>query len=446
MEFPADTRLSGFTGRWPELATIRAEQIPAERTRTFRYCICGGTYENSGSSGLAWTPGDELFFAYGAWTKWNVTPSVVQEAGTLMHEFGHNLGLGHGGLGAQMNVNYKPNYVSIMNYLYQMSGLYRGGAEGIVDYSNGTISGLNESTLSESAGLDPGAAASQFRVKWQSNPSVQPTLSAGTADINLDFNNNNTIDPGTYATRLADMGAGTPSIIHDHNDWGGLDLRGGGHIRPAGAPVSGTGTGGGATVPTPPWLPREAALEVLMQAAAEVKAVAAEAPRAVAAQTGTPVPVRISISNPHDEARSYALTPQLDPGVTVTGLPSTVTVEPRMTLSLTVQATVAGDGNGASAGAPVPAPRPQAAPTHLLQVAVSDQRGDLHNKTRVVVNLVTDARLLPPGTTQSLDGSAAATAHTPTARDTRPYAPPAWGRTGTSRPAPRTPAPGEVTP
>ena len=37
-----------------------------------------------------------------------------------MHEFGHNLGLYHGG---DESTNYKPNYYSIMNYLYQMQGL-----------------------------------------------------------------------------------------------------------------------------------------------------------------------------------------------------------------------------------------------------------------------------------------------------------------------------------
>ena len=42
------------------------------------------------------------------------------QASTLMHEFGHNLGLLHGG---NVDVNFKPNHYSIMNYLYQFSGL-----------------------------------------------------------------------------------------------------------------------------------------------------------------------------------------------------------------------------------------------------------------------------------------------------------------------------------
>ena len=33
-----------------------------------------------------------------------------------MHELGHNLGLEHGG---RDDGNYKPNYLSVMNYLYE---------------------------------------------------------------------------------------------------------------------------------------------------------------------------------------------------------------------------------------------------------------------------------------------------------------------------------------
>src|SRR5438128_225063 len=42
------------------------------------------------------------------------------QSSTLMHELGHNLGLHHGG---DEDTNYKPNYLSIMNYMYQLEGL-----------------------------------------------------------------------------------------------------------------------------------------------------------------------------------------------------------------------------------------------------------------------------------------------------------------------------------
>ncbi len=39
-----------------------------------------------------------------------------EQEGTFMHELGHNLNLRHGGID---NINYKPNYLSIMNYTFQ---------------------------------------------------------------------------------------------------------------------------------------------------------------------------------------------------------------------------------------------------------------------------------------------------------------------------------------
>lgn len=82
-----------------------------------------------------------------------------QQAGTFMHELGHNLGLAHGGdpnlpdnLGL---INHKPNYLSVMNYLFQMRGLILDGREGNFDYSPslpGTFF-LDENNLNEQLGL-----------------------------------------------------------------------------------------------------------------------------------------------------------------------------------------------------------------------------------------------------------------------------------------------------
>ena len=40
------------------------------------------------------------------------------QARSLMHELGHTLGLVHGGNQSLNDLNYKPNYLSVMNYLY----------------------------------------------------------------------------------------------------------------------------------------------------------------------------------------------------------------------------------------------------------------------------------------------------------------------------------------
>lgn len=58
-------------------------------------------------------------------------------ASTLMHEFGHNLGLGHGGGSdsgpGQVDHNCKPNYVSIMSYDHDR--IFRVDGSDIIDYS-----------------------------------------------------------------------------------------------------------------------------------------------------------------------------------------------------------------------------------------------------------------------------------------------------------------------
>ena len=62
--------------------------------------------------------------AMGGWTPPNpviaADPGGVgsrsEQAGTFMHELGHNLGLRHGG---GDNTNCKPHHLSVMNYAYQ---------------------------------------------------------------------------------------------------------------------------------------------------------------------------------------------------------------------------------------------------------------------------------------------------------------------------------------
>ena len=64
-----------------------------------------------------------------------------------MHELGHNLSLEHGGGDA---TNCKPNYLSIMNYLFQFSNFVSGRP---LDYSRSALATLNKETLNEPDGI-----------------------------------------------------------------------------------------------------------------------------------------------------------------------------------------------------------------------------------------------------------------------------------------------------
>jgi uncharacterized repeat protein (TIGR01451 family) len=139
-----------------------------------------------------------------------------QQAGTLMHEFGHTIGLGHGG---SDGFNNKPNYLSVMNYgistgpaatpnSVQFCGVPAvGGLPGGCDYSRIDLADLNEVNppgLDECAGIGLGLGG----VDWNgagglTGGTCAPASGNVQADVNGDFNdanNNNTQDPGEATT------------------------------------------------------------------------------------------------------------------------------------------------------------------------------------------------------------------------------------------------------
>jgi hypothetical protein len=78
-----------------------------------------------------------------------------------MHELGHTLTLAHGGTYYDQNnvasyeVNCKPNYLSVMSYLFQTRGfpLASGQLQPTIDYSGHMLNPLSETALDESAGV-----------------------------------------------------------------------------------------------------------------------------------------------------------------------------------------------------------------------------------------------------------------------------------------------------
>ena len=205
------------------------------RKNIFHYMLFGSSQlvgGGSGSSGRAEIVGNDSIITLGGWgltTSPDANKLINYQAGTIMHEFGHNLGLFHGG---NEDVNYKPNYYSVMNYLYQLNGLsssassigpYQrwlfdttaGSAIGrcsilnspcsnpsqfIIDYSNGSSTSLNETALLESANIGRGADVGVY----------------------ADWDRNGTQNTSTYAL---DINKTSPnSTLTDYNDWANLNL------------------------------------------------------------------------------------------------------------------------------------------------------------------------------------------------------------------------------
>jgi hypothetical protein len=124
------------------------------REPVFHYAIFGAFHDlhdmhgwgaSGNSRGIG---GTDLLVTLGNFTDGVGTPR--EQAGTLMHELGHNLGLRHGGCD---DANSKPGYASVMNYAYQMDGVPRGALRGVIDFSRGLEPVLDGGLLAEQPGL-----------------------------------------------------------------------------------------------------------------------------------------------------------------------------------------------------------------------------------------------------------------------------------------------------
>jgi uncharacterized repeat protein (TIGR01451 family) len=170
----------------------------------------------STSSGCGEFPGNDFQVSMGGFT--GSVGTIQQQAGTLMHEFGHNLNLGHGG---GNSVNFKPNYLSIMSYRYQLSGIPptdpdgAGPLTGRIDYSRSALASLNEINLNEAAGIGDGTDTAFWRCP---NASIRSAVGNGALDWNCD---NDTLDIGVNNDINGD---GLTNTLTGFDDWNNLLL------------------------------------------------------------------------------------------------------------------------------------------------------------------------------------------------------------------------------
>jgi hypothetical protein len=157
-------------------------------------------------SGVADRPGGDVMITLGLWryddAQNDQIGSALVQAGTLMHELGHNLDLSHAGL--YRSPNCLPNYPSVMNYQYQTRGLTDANGFEHVDYSNGALPDLNENSLSETQSMGP----LQYRVRYYG---PVPTR-AGAAQAHCD---GTPITDGALFARLETPGLSTPDWNND---------------------------------------------------------------------------------------------------------------------------------------------------------------------------------------------------------------------------------------
>lgn len=207
--------------------SYKAQSMPLAKLPVFHYCLIGDQ-PNGSSGGLGEIDGNDFITTLGAEGQADYSIATTEDinrlnyelASTIMHELGHNLGLRHGG---NEDVNYKPNYISIMNYMYSNYGLpvkgnakegdryyyYRysdvdskstsslfkqyfnitgwwtdmhnnpSSADVVMDFSDGSSAALNESSLSEATGLGrSGSAAVDFNGDGDTSDSLSMNLNS----------------------------------------------------------------------------------------------------------------------------------------------------------------------------------------------------------------------------------------------------------------------------
>src|SRR5215475_13535806 len=256
--------------------TVNAKRL-AFRYMLFGHNLTGTQPAGSKGSGCSEVAGDDAAITMGTFAQTTVPPVVGgvthnrgttdQQAGTFMHEFGHNLGLDHGG---HDKINCKPNYLSVMSYSRQFGGSPIPLQYRRLDYSSARLGDLNEGALKETKGLlnglhaDPDASTSvgpelpffpladqtayglqtsTGPAAWSYAAATGTACSLGTNCINWDRSkqgpNPSYNDPATADINQGPLGSGcdvnptppsgtggTPNqLLEGHDDWSNLLYR-----------------------------------------------------------------------------------------------------------------------------------------------------------------------------------------------------------------------------
>lgn len=218
---------------WTEFQNIKDAFFNVNRSGIFHYMIFAHDLTDNpdwwGISGISHNGWPDKTFAKGAMDfivsmgSWSGMGTQDQREGTFIHELGHNLGLRHGG---NDHVNYKPNYLSVMNYLYQTAGVWRYGG---VHYDYSRIAPtLSETALYETKGL--GTSASGYGVIWFCPPEDPQKpwirLKDSSTTPTVDWNCSGAIDSGS---KRVDVNFDYRfSSLKSQNNWASITFAGGG--------------------------------------------------------------------------------------------------------------------------------------------------------------------------------------------------------------------------
>lgn len=204
------------------------------RSQIFHYLLLADTQKadgKAGSSGVAELPGNDIIVSLGRWgfsdhNDQQATYYANIQAATIMHELGHNLGLRHGG---NQDTNYKPNYLSVMNYLYAIVGLP--DLDNAADDRYLRNETYNNRHSCQQNQLSNNPYTDDFRIDYSSgaadsideNNVRELDQQFGAGDY-VDFNCNGQQDANAYRLNVNPDGDSSHGVLHDHNDWQAISL------------------------------------------------------------------------------------------------------------------------------------------------------------------------------------------------------------------------------
>jgi CSLREA domain-containing protein len=231
----------GHLGTAADRASANCWPILAARRMVERYMIYTNSYHDArGSQGLADLGGDLGLVAVGQ----DEDAAVIMEGGgvngcltlqacadevedaTLMHEFGHLLGLDHGGLDG---TNAKPNELSVMNYTLSYEYPVAGRP---LDYSRWALAPLDELHLDEAAGVlgaRSAAVKADVTSRWTDTAWFRVSNGACSAAVvplagAIDWDQAHGIAAPSQAVLHGDYGCYAPSVatLTSYDEWGGV--------------------------------------------------------------------------------------------------------------------------------------------------------------------------------------------------------------------------------
>lgn len=201
-------------------STVNAN-FSKERHNVFKHCLFVDQYDGT-RSGIANNIPGQFFIV--ANQDWVFNGGNISVGGTFMHELGHTLGLRHGGCDHE---HYKPNYLSVMNYAFQTTGLV---GSGMVGYSDYKLPDINEAHINEKLGIDPsgltvgtGLGTTLFYLA-SNQRNVIPISKAA-----IDFNNNGNLetDISLDLNPNGNVYDKPIAVLKGHEDWSGIVYKSG---------------------------------------------------------------------------------------------------------------------------------------------------------------------------------------------------------------------------